>query len=103
DIYIDDSIKDYIVRIVTATRNPDEYGLKGMVEYGASPRGSIYLNKAARGYGFLQGRGYVLPEDIKVMATDVLRHRIILSYEAEAKGMTADEVIGRILEGVPVP
>lgn len=102
-IYIDDSIRDYIVRIVTATRRPEDYGLKGMIEYGASPRGSIYLNKATRAHAFLQARGYVLPEDVKVMAPDVLRHRIILSYEAEAKGMTGDDVIKEIMDRVTVP
>jgi MoxR-like ATPase len=106
EIRIEESIKDYIVRLVTSTRKPEDAGideLSGMIEYGSSPRGSIFLSKAARAHAFLNERGYVLPEDVKVMAKDVLRHRIILSYEAQAKGMTADGVIDTILSRVRVP
>lgn len=102
-IYMDDSIKNYIVNIVHATRNAEDYGLKGMIEYGSSPRGSIFLNKASKANAFLHERGYVLPDDVKAVALDVLRHRIILSYEAEAKGMTADDVLREILNKVKVP
>ena len=102
-IYMDDSIKDYIVRIVHSTRNSSDFGLKGMIEYGSSPRGSIFLNKASRANAFLQGRGYCIPDDIKDVAYDVLRHRIILSYEAEAKGMTGDDVLMEILNKVKIP
>lgn len=102
-IYIDDSIKNYIVNIVHATRNAEDYGLKGMIEYGSSPRGSIFLNKASKAYAFLHERGYVLPDDVKAVVLDVLRHRIILSYEAEAKGMTADDVLMEMLSKIKIP
>lgn len=102
-IYMDDSIKNYIVNIVHATRNAEDYGLKGMIEYGSSPRGSIFLNKASKANAFLHERGYVLPDDVKAVALDVLRHRIILSYEAEAKGMTADDLLKEILSKVKIP
>ncbi len=105
NIYIDDSLMDYIVDLVCATRDPGKFGLnlKGMVQYGASPRGTIYLNLAARAHAFLQGRGYVMPQDVKSVAHDVLRHRVILSYEAEAEDMTTDHVIDRILDTLEVP
>ncbi len=104
-IYIDDRLMDYIVDLVFTTRNPDKPGLKldGMIQYGASPRATIYLNLAARAHAFLQGRGYATPQDVKSVAHDVLRHRVILSYEAEAEGLTTDRVIDRILETVEVP
>ncbi|MBI5682776.1 MAG: MoxR family ATPase [Deltaproteobacteria bacterium] len=102
-IYMDDSVKDYIVRLVRATRNGADFGLKGMIEYGSSPRGSIFLNKASKANAFLQGRGYVLPDDVKAVVPDVLRHRLILSYEAEAKAVTADDVVKEILSKVKVP
>ncbi|MBN2407456.1 MAG: AAA family ATPase [Elusimicrobia bacterium] len=105
-IYIDERIKDYIINIVFATRNPEEAGIKDtarLIEYGASPRASIYLAEAARAYAFIKGRGFVIPEDIKEISCDVLRHRIILSYEAEAEEMVADEVVERILAHVEVP
>lgn len=106
DIDIDERIKDYIIKIVFSTRKPADLGLadlKNMIEYGASPRGSIFLNKAARANAFLEGRGYVLPEDVKSVACDVLRHRIILSYEAEAEGVSAGEVVNKILDKIEVP
>jgi MoxR-like ATPase len=104
-IHMEESLADYIVHIVRATRNPDEFGLalKPMINYGASPRGSIYLGLAARAHAFLQGRGYVTPHDVKSMAPDVLRHRIILSYEAEAEGMTSEDLIQVLLERIEVP
>ena len=92
--------------IVFATRNPEEAGLPELskhIEHGVSPRGSVFLNKAARAFAFLQGRGYVIPEDIKTMARDVMRHRLILSYEAEAEGINQDAVIEKILEKIEVP
>jgi MoxR-like ATPase len=104
-VYIDDRLLDYIVDLVFATRDPDKLGLKlgGMIRFGASPRATIYLNLAARAHAFLQGRGYAVPQDVKSIAHDVLRHRVILSYEAEAENMTADHIIDRILETVEVP
>ena len=96
---------DYIVDLVFATRDPGKIGLKlgGMIQYGASPRATIYLNLAARAHAFLQGRGYTTPQDVKSIAHDVLRHRVILSYEAEAEELTADRIIDQILEKVEVP
>jgi MoxR-like ATPase len=104
-IYIDDKIQGYIVDIVLATRDPKAYGMDigNLIQYGASPRASIYLNQAAKAYAFLQARGYVTPQDVKNMAPDVLRHRIILSYEAEAEDLTTDDVVARILERIEVP
>lgn len=105
-IYIDGKIEDYIVDIVFATRDPEKYGmsnLKGILEFGASPRASISLAQAARAYAFLRGRGYVIPEDVRAVCHDVLRHRLGLSYEAEANNITADDVITDILDAVKVP
>ena len=105
-IYIDDKIKDYIVNIVFATREPASYGLReldGLIEYGASPRASIYLSQAAKAYAFMQGRGYVTPQDIKSIGMDVLRHRVIVSYEAEAEELTSEDVIRKIFDHVEVP
>src|SRR5215468_662994 len=104
-IYIDDKIKDYVVSIVFASREPQAYGLAlgPLIEYGASPRATLYLTLAAKAHAFLQGRGYVTPQDVKSIGPDVLRHRIIVSYEAEAEEIDADEVVKRIFEGVPVP
>ena len=98
-------VKDYIVDIVLATRDPRPYGidLNGYVQYGASPRATISLTLAARAHAFLQGRGYVTPQDIKDLAYDVLRHRIAVSYEAEAENITSENIIAGILEGLPVP
>jgi len=105
EIYMDDKIKDYILSIVFATREPEKYklALKDYLRYGASPRATIYLAVAARAQAFLQGRGYVTPQDVKTIAPDVLRHRIIISYEAEAEELTSDDLIGRILSELPVP
>ncbi len=105
EIYIDDRVKDYIVTLVHATRSPAEFGLEipDWIEYGASPRASIYLARGARAMAFLAGRGYVTPQDVKDIAPDVLRHRVIISYEAEAEERTADDVVTHVLDHVPVP
>jgi MoxR-like ATPase len=105
-IYIDDKIKDYIINLVHATRDPKGYGLAELadfIHFGASPRASIYLNLAARAHAFLRRRGYVTPEDIKAIGVDVLRHRVILTYEAEAEEMTAELVVRKLLERIEVP
>ncbi len=105
-IYIDEKIERYIVDIVFATRVPAEYGLKDLgsiISFGASPRASISLARAARSYAFLHQRGYVIPEDVRAVCHDVLRHRIGLTYEAEANNITADEIISEILDKVEVP
>ena len=106
NIYLDEKIEQYIVDIVFATRNPAVYGLKelgSIISFGASPRASIGLARAARAYAFLRQRGYVIPEDVRAVCHDVLRHRIGLSYEAEANNITADEIISDILDKVEVP
>lgn len=105
-IYVDEKIRDYIVRIITATREPRRIGLdrlQGFIEWGASPRASIYLLRSAKARAFLSRRGYVVPEDVKITALDVLRHRIILSFEAEAEEVKSDQVIREILDHVEVP
>jgi len=104
-IYVDDKAKNYIVDIVQATRNPDAFGLniKHLIEYGASPRATIYLQQAARALAFLQGEGNVFPNDVKQVALDVLRHRVIVTYEAEAENMTSEDILRKILDTVPVP
>ncbi|MBR5068921.1 MAG: MoxR family ATPase [Bacteroidales bacterium] len=105
-VYIDEKIQKYIIDIVFATRYPETYGmesLKDMIAYGASPRASINLALAARAYAFLKHRGYVIPEDVRAMCPDVMRHRIGLSYEAEANNLTTEEVIAEILNKVEVP
>jgi MoxR-like ATPase len=104
-VYVDDKIRDYIVSLVFATREPKAFGLDlgPLIEYGASPRATICLTVAARAHAFLQGRGYVTPQDVKAIAPDVMRHRVIVSYEGEAEEVDADEIVRRVLEGVPVP
>ena len=105
-IYIDEKIEKYIVDIVFATRYPSDYGLndlKSMIDFGSSPRASISMALAARAYAFLRGRGYVIPEDVRAVCHDVMRHRMGLSYEAEANNITPDEVINNILDKIPVP
>ena len=105
-IYVDDQIKEYIINLVQATRAPDRFAiadLKPLIEFGGSPRASIFLGLAARAMAFLQGRGYVTPQDIKEVAPDVLRHRVILTYEAEAEQVTSEDVVDSILSNVPVP
>ncbi|NKB22973.1 MAG: AAA domain-containing protein [Kiritimatiellae bacterium] len=105
EIYMDDKIKDYILSIVFATREPEKYNLalQDYLTYGASPRATLSLTIAARAHAFLQGRGYVTPQDVKSIAPDVLRHRIIISYEAEAEELTSDDIVTRILNELPVP
>jgi len=104
-IYIDDRVKDYIVDVVFATRDPAAYKLKldGMIRYGASPRATIALTLAARARAFMSGRGYVTPQDVKSVGPDVLRHRIIISYEAEAEEVTSELIIEKIFAGLAVP
>ena len=106
DVYVDDRVKNYIVDVVFATREPKQKGLAELaplIEYGASPRASIALNLAARAHAFLRHRGYVTPEDVKAIGPDVLRHRMILSYEAEAEEVTAEDVVRKVFEAVEVP
>ena len=106
EVYIDEKIEQYIADIVFATRYPDRYGLgelKDMITFGGSPRASISLAKAARAYAFIKHRGYVIPEDVRAVAHDVLRHRIGLSYEAEASEITSEEIVSRIINKVEVP
>ena len=105
-IYVDEKIKQYIVDIVCATRDPEAYklkNLKGLILYGASPRATINLNIAARAHAFLKGRGYVVPDDVKAIGLDVLRHRVIPTYEAEAEEMTSEGIVEKVFEGVEVP
>lgn len=105
-VYIDEKIEQYIADIVFATRYPERYGLgelKGMIAFGGSPRASISLAKAARSYAFVKHRGYVVPEDVRAMAHDVLRHRVGLSYEAEAANVTSEEIVSQIINKVEVP
>ncbi len=105
EVYVDDKIKDYIVDIVFATRSPADYNLKSesLIQFGGSPRATIALTLAAKGWAFLQGRGYVTPQDVKSIAMDVLRHRVIVSYEAEAEGKTSEDIVQEILDTLPVP
>jgi len=105
EIYVDEKVKQYIVDIVYATRRPDDYGIKvkDLIAYGASPRASIYLNLAGKAHAFLKGRGYVTPEDIKSIGMDVLRHRIIVSYEAEAEEITSEDIVRRVFDEIEVP
>ena len=106
ELFMDQKVVDYIVDVVRATREPQTVGLaelKPLIAFGASPRASIYLAQAARAHAYLRGRSYVVPEDVKAMAFDVLRHRVLLTFEAEAEDMDADRVIARILEAVGVP
>ncbi len=105
-IYVDEKIKDYVLDIVFATRTPEKFQLEEIqnyIQYGASPRASIYLIDAARSFAFIQRRGFVVPEDIKAVAPDILRHRIILTYEAEAEEITTEQIIKKILEQIEVP
>ena len=104
-VHMEEKILDYIVRISRATRDPEAFGLElgAMISYGASPRASIWLSLASRAHAFMSGRGYVTPQDVKSMAPDVLRHRLILSYEAEAEGKSTDDLIDVFLERIEVP
>jgi MoxR-like ATPase len=106
EVYADDRIKEYVLDLISATRRPAEAGaadLAPLIEYGASPRAAIFLLRAAKALAFLQGRAYVHPDDVKALGLDVLRHRVILTYRADAEGKDADAVVRRILEAVPVP
>ncbi len=105
EIYCDERIKNYIIDVVFATRRPGDYKLdiEDLVDYGASPRASIYLTLAAKAYAFIKGRGYVIPEDVKAVGMDVLRHRILLSYEAEAESLSSDEILQKVFDVIEVP
>jgi MoxR-like ATPase len=106
DLYVDDRVKEYVLDVIGATRDPGAVGLKDLrplVEYGASPRAGIFLLRAAKAHAFLTGRGYVTPEDVKALALDTLRHRVILTYRADADGVTPDILLERLLAAVPVP
>ena len=106
EIYIDENLQDYIINLVTATRDPKANQLSsyaGMIQFGASPRASIFLNRAAKAYAFLQRRGYVVPHDIKSIGMDILRHRIILTYEAEAENVRADDILKSLFDTIEVP
>ncbi|MGA1875874.1 MAG: AAA family ATPase [bacterium] len=104
-VYIDDKVKDYIIDIVFTSREPKKYGLDlaDLIEYGASPRATIYLTRAAKAHAFLHRRGYVTPEDVKSIGMDILRHRIIVTYEAEAENITSESIIQRIFDTIEVP
>ena len=106
EIYIDENLQDYIINLVTATRDPKANQLSsyaGMIQFGASPRASIFLNRAAKAYAFLQRRGYVVPHDIKSIGMDILRHRIILTYEAEAENVSTDDILKSLFDTIEVP
>ena len=105
-IYIDENLQDYIINLVAATRDPSAHHLEAFaktIQFGASPRASIFLNRASKAYAFMQGRGYVVPHDIKTIGRDILRHRIILTYEAEAENLTTDDILKKIFDTVEVP
>jgi MoxR-like ATPase len=106
EIYLDDRVVDYIVDIVHATREPEAAGIKNLaplIEYGASPRATIFLAQGARALAFLRGRNFVTPDDVKSIAPDVLRHRVLTTYEAEAEEVTSDDVVARVLAAVESP
>ncbi|MEE8359854.1 MAG: ATPase, partial [Candidatus Omnitrophota bacterium] len=106
EIYMDEKLEKYILDIIFATREPKKYKLDdlvGLIQYGASPRATIYLTVASKAYAFIQGRGYVTPQDVKSIGPDILRHRVIVSYEAEAQEKTSDDLIKRIFEEIEVP
>jgi MoxR-like ATPase len=106
EVYVDEKVKDYVLDLVLATRRPADYGmedLEPLIAFGASPRAGIAMILAARAHAFIHGRGYVTPEDIKLLAPDVLRHRVLISYEAEAENVTSDDIVQRILDFTDVP
>ena len=105
EVYMDEKIRDYILDIVFATRDPKEFDLDiaQYIQYGASPRATIYLTVAAKAHAFIQGRGYVTPQDVKSIGMDILRHRVIVTYEAEAEELTSEDVVGKIFDGIKVP
>src|SRR5204862_8092263 len=104
-VYVDDKVKRYIVEIVLASRRPADYGLdiQPYVQYGASPRATIFLTRGARAQAFLEGRGYVTPQDVKTVGYDVLRHRVSVTYEAEAEDLTSEAILKRIFDRIKVP
>jgi MoxR-like ATPase len=105
-VYVDDKVKDYIVNITFATREPQKYGLaeiKDLIAYGGSPRATIYLNLGAKAHAFVRGRGYVTPEDVKAVGPDILRHRVLCTYEAEAEEITSDDIVQKVFNAVEVP
>jgi MoxR-like ATPase len=104
-VYVDAKVKNYLVDIIRATRHPAEYGLDlgGLIQLGASTRATIALHRAAKGHAFLSGRAYVTPEDVKAMAPDVLRHRLVISFEAEAEDLRPDHLVKQVLDRLPVP
>jgi MoxR-like ATPase len=105
-VHLEDELKDYILHLVFATREPRSYrleSLSSLIAYGASPRASIYLAQTAKAHAFIHGRGYATPDDVKAVAMDVLRHRVIVTYEAEAEELPSEDIVQRVLEGVPVP
>jgi MoxR-like ATPase len=106
EIYMDPKVEDYIINLVYATREPEKAGLKdlaSLISYGASPRATLFLARAARAHAFIRGRGYVTPEDIKSIGMDVLRHRVIVTYEAEAENITPEDVVQKVFDSVEVP
>ncbi len=106
DIYVDDKVKEYIVNVVFATREPEKYGLgdmKNLIAFGGSPRATIYLNLAAKAHAFIKGRGYITPEDVKAIGHDVLRHRLLVTYEAEAEEIDSDAIVSKVFDAVEVP
>jgi MoxR-like ATPase len=105
-VEVNDRLREYVIRLVEATRHPERHKLETLaplIEYGASPRAGVFLARGAQAYAFVQGRTYVTPDDVKALAPDVLRHRLVLTYEAEAQGISADEIVTRLLEGVGIP
>jgi len=106
EIYVDDKLKNYILDLVFASRYPEKFkleSLKPIIAYGGSPRATLCMTQAAKAYAFLQGRGYVTPEDVKAVGADVLRHRILLTYEAEAENTTSEDVVNKLFAAVEVP
>jgi MoxR-like ATPase len=106
DIYVDEKVEEYILNLVFATRNPEKYALddlQNLIEYGASPRASINLVLASKARAFLEHRGYITPEDVRYIGADILRHRIILTYEAEAEEITSDDIVQRLFDTIEVP
>ena len=106
DVEVNARLREYVVRLLEATRDPARYQLPELasfIEYGASPRAGVFLARAAQAYAFIQGRGYVTPDDVKTLAPDVLRHRLVTTYEAEAQAISAEQIVARLLEGVGIP
>ena len=105
EVYVDDKVQDYIVDLVMATRKPEAYGLnlRDLIQFGGSPRATINLTLAAKANAFLAGRGYVIPQDVKELALDVLRHRVMITYEAEAEDRTSESIVTEIMNHIPTP